>query len=283
MCLRSAAIAVVRWIHSRRCTQSLRLPPERPVRFAAVLRNRELARLNFGIFALQGVLMALFVVVPFELRSAGLPAANHWEVYLPVMLGSVALMVPPMIVAERRGQQKGAFLGAIAVLLIGEIGLVLGHSVSAITASLLLFFAGFNLLEAALPSLMSRTAPPGAKGAAVGVYSSMQFLGSCVGGVAGGFISQRWGAAWVFGFCCAVTLIWLGGVVADACPALRPDRSYPLLHLDPKRADGSSRKLADVPGVREALVLAGEGVAHLKVDSARFDEQSVLELIAGET
>jgi len=277
-----AAMAVVRWIIPAAARNHSSAAQEAGG-FAAVLRNPDLARLNFGIFALQGVLMALFVVVPFELRSAGLPAAKHWEVYLPVMLGSVALMVPPMIVAERRGRQKGAFLGAIAVLLIGEIGLVLGHNVSAITASLLLFFAGFNLLEAALPSLISRTAPPGAKGAAAGVYSSMQFLGSCVGGVAGGFISQRLGAAWVFGFCCAVTLIWLTASWRMRVPRSDRTRSYPVPRLDPKRADGLSRKLADVPGVREALVLAGEGVAHLKVDSARFDEQSVLELIAGET
>jgi hypothetical protein len=104
-----------------------------------------------------------------------------------------------------------------------------------------------------------------------------------VGAVAGGFISQRLGAAWVFGFCCAVTLTWLAVSVRMRVPQSDRTRSYPVPRLDPKRADGLSRKLADVPGVREALVLAGEGVAHLKVDSARFDEQSVLELIAGET
>lgn len=277
-----AAMAVVRWVIPD-VARNHSLVSEDAGTFAAVMRNPELARLNFGIFVLQGVLMALFVVVPFELRSAGLPAAKHWEVYLPVMLGSVALMAPPMVIAERRGRQKAAFLGAIVVLLSGQIGLMLGQSVSAITVSLLLFFAGFNLLEAALPSLISRTAPAGAKGAAAGVYSSVQFLGSCVGGVAGGFISQRLGAVWVFGFCCAVTLIWLALSVRMRVPPSGRTRSYPVPRLDPKRADGLSRKLADVPGVREALVLAGEGVAHLKVDSARFDEQSVLELIAGET
>src|SRR5207342_3203875 len=154
-------------------------------------------------------------------------------------------------------------------LILGQIGLTAGHSVSAIGAALLLFFAGFNLLEAALPSLISRTAPSDAKGAAAGVYSTLQFLGSCAGAVAGGFISQRWGAAWVFAFCCAVTLIWLAVSVGMRVPASGRTRSYPVPRLDAGRADGLSRKLAGVPGVREALVLAGEGVAHLKVDSAR--------------
>jgi MFS family permease len=276
-----AAMAVVRWVvpDGARHTSTI----EDAASFGAVLRNLELARLNFGIFTLQGVLMALFVVVPFELRGTGLPVAKHWEVYLPVMLGSVALMVPPMIIAERRGQQKAAFLGAIVVLLVAQLGLALAHGLVAIAGALLLFFAGFNLLEAQLPSLISRTAPPGAKGAATGIYSSTQFLGASIGAAAGGFVSKHWGAAAVFAACCAVTLMWLAAAGWMRVPQSNPTRSYPVPRLDPKRAAGLSRKLAGVPGVSEALVLAGEGVAHLKVDSKRFDEQSVLALIAGET
>jgi MFS family permease len=208
--------------------------------------------------------MALFVVVPFELRSAGLPAGSHWQVYLPVMLGSFVLMVPPIFLAERRGRQKAVFLGAIGVLLAGQVRLVLvGQSVVGVACSLLLFFAGFNLLEASLPALVSRTAPPAVKGTAIGVYSSVQFLGAFVGASVGGLISKQLGAPWVFGVCaCYYTNVVRGG---DRMQAPRSwDRAYPVPRLDAKRADGLSRKLADVPGVREAMVMAGEGVAYLK-------------------
>ena len=132
-------------------------------------------------------------------------------------------MVPPIFLAERRGRQKAVFLGAIGVLLAGQVGLVLvGQSVVGVACSLLLFFAGFNLLEASLPSLVSRTAPPAAKGTAIGVYSSVQFLGAFVGR------QRRWidltsslGSAWVFGVCAAVTLLVVRGGDRDAGPAQR--------------------------------------------------------------
>jgi MFS family permease len=252
--------------------------------FIGVLRDPELARLNFGIFALHASLMALFVVVPFELRDAGVPAGRHWLVYLPVMAGAFGLMVPPLILAERRGRQKVAFLGAIAVLVAGQLGLsMLGHSGAGIAASLLLFFAGFNLLEASLPSFISRAAPLAVRGTAVGIYGSVQSLGTFIGAAAGGFISQHLGASWVFGSSVALTLLWFAVAVPMRGPQAAATRAYPVPRLDSKRADGLSRKLAAVSGVREAMVLTGEGMAYLKVDNARFDEQSVLELIAGET
>jgi len=131
-------------------------------------------------------------------------------VYLPVMAGSVLLMVPPMIVSERRGQQKLAFLGAIGVLLVAQVLLaLLGPSLTGIALALLVFFAGFNLLEASLPSLISKTSPPAAKGTAAGVYSSMQFLGTFAGAVAGGFVSQHFGGPAVFLLCGLLTLSWL--------------------------------------------------------------------------
>ena len=256
----------------------------RGAKWLQLVRDRELARLNFGIFVLHAVLMALFVVVPFELRDAGLPAAQHWQVYLPVMIGSFILMVPPLILAERRGRHKSAFLFAIGALVLAEMALRLSSaSLLGIAVALLLFFAGFNFLEASLPALISRVAPPAAKGAAVGVYSGFQFFGAFVGGAAGGFISQRWGAPWVFGFCCVLSLAWLVVAATMQAPQRAGTRIYTVPPMDAKRADGLSRRLAGVSGVREAMVLASEGVARLTVDSARFDEQSVLELIAGET
>jgi predicted MFS family arabinose efflux permease len=279
-----AAMAVVRWLIPDPVRAVAPALGDHAPRFASVLRDPELARLNLGIFVLHALLMALFVVVPFELRSAGVSAPDQWQVYLPVMAGAFILMVPPLILAERWGWQKAVFLGSIAVLLTGQLGLMwLSQTGMGIGVSLLLFFLAFNLLEASLPSLVSRTAPPSAKGMAVGVYSSVQSLGAFMGAAVGGLISQRLGSAWIFGFCAAGTLLWLAVASGMRGPQPGSTRSYPVPPLDAKRAAGLSRKLADVPGVREVMLLAGEGMAYLKVDSARFDERSVLELIAGET
>jgi MFS family permease len=279
-----AAMAVVRWLIPDPVRTVAPALTDAAPRFTSVLRDPELLRLNFGIFVLHALLMALFVVVPFELRGAGVPADRQWQVYLPVMAGAFVLMVPPVILAERWGRQKAIFLGSIALLFAGQLGMMwLSRTGIGIAVSLLLFFIGFNLLEASLPSFVSRAAPPDAKGTAVGVYSSVQSLGTFVGAVVGGFISQRLGAASLFGWCAAATVLWLAVAAGMRGPQPGTTRTYSVPRLDNKRAAGLSSKLAAVAGVREVMVLAGEGIAYLKVDSARFDERSVLELIAGET
>jgi len=116
----------------------------------------------------------------------------------------------------------------------------------------------------------------------LGVYSSVQFVGTFIGASVGGFVSQHFGASWVFGFCAAMGLLWLAAAAGMRAPDSSGTRTYNVPQMDALRADGLSRRLADVPGVREAMVLAADGVAYLKVDAARFDEQRVLDLIAGE-
>lgn len=252
---------------------------DRP-RFADVLRDPQLARLNVGIFVLHAVLMALFVVVPFALRGAGLEGNAHWKVYLPVMLGAFVLMAPVMAMSERSGRQKPAFVGAVALLAIAEAILAsMGASVLAISTALLVFFTAFNLLEASLPSLISRTAPAEAKGTAVGVYSSIQFLGTFVGASTGGWLSQHHGAPAVFLFCGALTLVWFGVALGMNVPVLR---TFEVPPMDAGTADGLVRRLQTLPGVREARLAPAEGVARLKVDRANFDEDIVLKLIHGE-
>jgi MFS family permease len=184
-----------------------------------LLCEPELARLNFGIFALHAVLMALFIVVPLSLRSGGLGVDQHWQVYLPVMLGSIALMLPPVLMAERRGHLKTVFAGAIAVLLAGHLAMpwLLG-STAAIVVFLLIFFSAFNVLEAMLPSLTSKLAPAGSKGAAMGVYSSIQFLGTFVGAACGGYLYQRYGAHGIFIFDNVLLAIWLALAIGMTAP-----------------------------------------------------------------
>jgi MFS family permease len=176
-----------------------------------VLRNAEQLRLNLGFFCLHVVLMAVFVVVPGALvRYGNLPLSEHWKVYLPVVVGSFALMAPLLIHAERAGRMKFLFLATIGLLLAVELGLAVCLSNFAFAVAFLLaFFVAFNILEASLPSLVSRFAPADARGTALGVYNTTQAFGLFAGGAAGGWLAQNWGESAVFVFGFAVIALWL--------------------------------------------------------------------------
>lgn len=178
--------------------------------FSIVLFDARLARMNFGVFALQLTQTALWVVVPPALVAAGLTASAHWKVYLPAVLLSFAVMIPAIIAAERKGMMRPVFAGAVALLVLVQAGLALtGGGLWAIAMWLLLFFVSFNILEALLPSLISRLAPPAAKGAALGIYNTTQSLGLFCGGVLGGWLVKHHDAAAVHLLCAALAIIWL--------------------------------------------------------------------------
>lgn len=174
-----------------------------------VLVNPELARLNFGIFSLHLVQMAMFVVLPAALIEAGLPLAAHWKVYLPVVLVSFALMMPPILYADRRNRPQVVMGGAVALMLAVQAGLVFAQGIAALVVLLLFFFAAFNVLEAMLPSLVSRIAPERARGSAIGIYNTTQTLGLFAGGLAGGWMAKHFGAASVYTLGAVLMLVWL--------------------------------------------------------------------------
>ena len=174
--------------------------------------DRELLRLHAGIFVLHFVLYAMFLVVPAMIVGAGLDLAGHWKLYLPVVLASFLLMVPPILYADRRNQPKQVIVGCVALLaavLAAFAAAGAGAGIALLAGLLLGFFAAFNALEALLPSLVSRVAPAHARGAAIGVYNTAQTLGLFFGGLGGGWIGGRFGASAVFGTCAALTLAWL--------------------------------------------------------------------------
>lgn len=178
--------------------------------FWQVLKDPQLARLNWGIFALHAVLMALFIVVPFSLRDAGLAVSEHWQVYLPVMLGSFVLMLPPIMQAGNAVLLRRWFIIAVAVLLTAHLALPwLSANLWLLSLFLLAFFVPFNVLEAILPTLTTRLAPAHAKGTAVGLYSSIQFFGTFLGAVAGGMLYKYWGPTGVIVFDVVLLVIWL--------------------------------------------------------------------------
>jgi predicted MFS family arabinose efflux permease len=196
-----------------------------------VLRDGELLRLNYGVFALHAAQMAMFVVVPSALvQYAGLPVADHWKIYLPVMLASMALMLPPVFIGEKRGRMKQAFLGAIALMLAVQAGFWIFMSNptlhwAMLVVLLLAFFVAFNILEASQPSLVSRIAPPSAKGAALGVYNTLQSLGLFCGGAAGGWLQQHAGPAAAFAMSAGLIFVWL--IIASGMKNLPRRSSIP--------------------------------------------------------
>lgn len=238
------------------------------------LNHRELLRLDWGIFCLHFILMASFVAVPGMLEGFGFDRGAQWQVYLPVMLLAFVVMLPFIILAEKRRQVKPVFLGAVAMLLVAQLGLAEWHT-HLYPALLLLFvfFIAFNLLEATLPSLVSKWAPVGSKGTAMGIYSTSQFLGAFAGGAAGGLLLQYWQAPGVFAACGVLALAWW--LVSWF---MRPPRYLSSMKLSVHGGAGLVTSVATVPGVAEALWADDEGLLYLKVDEAELDREQLRSL-----
>ena len=253
-----------------------------PALLGSTLRNPELLRLDFGIFALHAMLTASFLVVPELLHGAlGVDSRDQWLLYLPVLVVSVAVMVPAIIVAERHRRMKTVLVGAIAALAVSQVMLAVdGHDVYVLIAGITLFFAGFNVMEASLPSLVTKTAPSGSTGTATGVYSSSQFLGIFVGGVAGGGVNQGYGAVGVFLLAAALALLWLLIAATMRRPSHLTTRVVRVGDRSAADAERLSARFRQMPGVAEALVVPEEGLAYLKVDSKIFDRAAAESLAA---
>lgn len=244
-----------------------------PALIWAVLRDRELLRLDFGIFALHAMLTASFLVVPGLLGATlNVPVRDQWFVYLPVLLVSVAVMLPAIVVAEKYRRMKGVFVGAVAALAVSQLMLYFGAgNLFVLLAALVVFFSAFNVMEASLPSLITKAAPAEAKGTAMGLYSSAQFLGIFVGGIIGGFAHQHGGNGGVFILTTALALGWLLAAASMAQPSYLTTRLLPIVGDRNGDPETLAARLRQLPGVAEAVVIADENLAYLKVDSRAFD------------
>lgn len=248
-----------------------------PALMKDVLADRQLLRLNFGIFVLHLILTASFVTVPLTLRDhAGLAADQHWMVYLGVMLTALVFMVPFIIYAEKRRRLKPVFVGAVAVVAFAQVALAMGYSsVTSTVLALLVFFTAFNFLEASLPSLIAKTAPPDKKGTAMGIYSSSQFLGAFCGGAAGGWLHGNMGVTGVFIFCAAMAGIWFIVALTMGNPRYLSSQLVNVGQVSAADGKRLAAELLAVRGVAEAVVVADEGVAYLKVDSHVVDREAL--------
>ena len=177
--------------------------------FRLVLRNSRLLKLNAGIMSLHILLMASFVALPLAMESAGFLRQQQWVVYLTTMLVSFVAVIPFVIYAEKKRQMKRVFVACVVMIFLAEIVLWLaGQHLWVIFAGIQLFFIAFNVMEAILPSLVSKEAPAGYKGTAMGIYSTSQFIGVAIGGSLGGWLLQLDGAALVFLGSAMVAAIW---------------------------------------------------------------------------
>ncbi len=251
-----------------------------PGMLKGVLRDGELLRLDYGIFALHAMLTASFLAVPALLHGVlKLASRDQWMVYLPVMLVSVAVMVPAIIIAEKHRKMKKVFVGAVAALVVSQAMLWFGGANAVVLiAAMVVFFAGFNIMEASLPSLVTKCAPPDAKGTASGVYSSSQFLGIFVGGLLGGLAHQYYGNAAVFAVSFGIAALWL--IIAATMAEPRYLTTKLVRIGDAADADVLAEKLRALPGVAEAIVSVEDGLAYLKIDSKIFD-LSAAQAVAG--
>ncbi len=249
-----------------------------PTLFKTVLKDTQLLRLDIGILILHLVLMATFVAFPLVLKDqAGLASADHWKLYLPVFLLSVAIMVPFIIIAETRRRMKSIFVGAIAVLAVAEINLYFsGDSVWYLAFTMVLFFSAFNLLEASLPSLVSKIAPADRKGTAMGMYSSSQFIGAFLGGVLGGLSYEAGGAQGVFLMCSFALLVWLLLAFSMKNPRYVSTYLLKIGKIEQSKVNQMVSKLVSVQGVAEAMIEPEEGIAYLKVEMHALDKETLL-------
>ena len=247
-----------------------------PSRFHEVLGDSQLLRLDMGIFTLHMILTASFVVLPLVLRDSGFAPVSHWKLYLPVMVLAMVAMVPFIIIAEKKRRMKQILVGAIALLVVAELLLIPLHGSLMATALLMwLFFTAFNLLEASLPSLVAKTAPGQNKGTAMGVYSSSQFIGAFIGGLAGGWLYGQAGAGAVFAFCAVVLSVWLVAAITMREPRYLATTLINVGQVGGIKARQLELDIAKVNGVKEVSINLEEGVAYLKVESEVLDEDEL--------
>jgi predicted MFS family arabinose efflux permease len=251
-----------------------------PARFKDVLRNPELLRLNWGIFSLHASQMAMFNVVPFALIHDGLKAPDHWEVYLPVVIISFVFMVPVIIFGEKRGKLKQTLVGSVLLMVLAQLTLAATMNlIWGVALALLLFFIAFNVLEASLPSLISKIAPPEAKGTAMGVYNTSQAIGLFTGAAVGGLLVQHVGYYAVFVFCAVLMLIWAGLAMSMTPPPRVKTQMFHIGSMTAADAQKLAGQLAIFTGVEAVTVLHEEGTVMLKVSQTGWDEEGITHLL----
>ena len=252
-----------------------------PKLFKQVLCNQHLQRLNVGIFFQHFILTSTFFTIPILLQQQielG-TLVKQWHFYLPLMVFSFFTMMPFLTFAEKKQQIKPVFLGSVLITCLCQLALALTFQHwFAICGFMFFYFVGFNILEASLPSLISRQAGAESKGTAMGVYSSCQFLGIFAGGSIAGIVYQFLGSQGIFIVNALLALLWTG-----IAYYIKPN-SYQLtltLAYNPLRQDVAQLKhqLLALPGVKEVIIASQEKTIYLRIEKSTYQEGSAETLI----
>ncbi len=244
-----------------------------------IAADRELLKLDFGVFVLHLVLSATFVVFPLMLKNQlSIDVALHWKTYLPVFALSVVFLVPMVIIAEKFRKSRALFLFAVGLLVLAELGLALSGSYPAVFIMLVLFFTAFNFLEAVLPSTVARIAPADMKGTAMGLFSSTQFFGAFCGGLFGGWLlASETYASTYFGLAILLCAWFLVALTMKA-PKLLSSKIISLEDLGNEDLAQFLERAASIEGVCEVSVYEADRVAYLKVEKG-FDQVALDALV----
>lgn len=243
---------------------------------SSLLKNTALLRLNLGIFSMHAILTASFMALPNVLNSLNVTAHQQTFLYLSVLILAFVAMLPLLIFSEKKRRLKQVFLSAIVLISAVEIILFFLHSHFWIVAlSLFLFFGAFSLLEATLPSLVSKIAPLQRKGTAMGLYSSSQFFGIFIGGVVGGLVLSHFGIQALFLFCTLLSLIWL------SCAYSMPEPPYlsTIIISDCNFSPNLSNILQHQAGIAEVAYVANAQLLYVKIDKKIITEDELRNLI----
>lgn len=239
----------------------------------SLVRDPGLLRLDIGICVLHMIITASFVCIPLSLLDIGIAAQDHWPAYLLAIGLSLLVMLPLVGFGERKFGARLLLLAGIAGLAAAQIALAsIAGSYWGMIVALALFFGFLSVLEALLPSLVSRLAPAAGRGSAMGVYSTSQFFGAFLGGILGGWLLGETGTSAVYWLLALACLCWLP--VASGVRADHRSSAYhlPLKAIDEADIAGLTERLRAAPGVMDVVVGDAEKIAYLKIDKASFDE-----------
>jgi MFS family permease len=251
-----------------------------PEQLSKLIRHPQLSRLNWGVFILHMALTACFVTLPKQFVASGLALEDHWQLYLPTLLGAFFLMVPFMIFAIKKQKEKQMFSAAVMLLMLALLFLwYLPLGFWNLVVFVVMFFTAFNYLEATMPSILSRLAPAGVKGSVMGIYSSSQFFGAFTGGVLGGLIASRYGEQAIFLVMSIVSSLWLFAALTMKPLKKSKSFSFAMNLTSEQQADSVAEQLINMSGVLEATIVLDEAVAYLKVDDKIADISAIKALL----
>ena len=251
-----------------------------PALLGNLAKDPQLLRLNLGIFILHMTLTAMFIALPLQLQNMQLSPENHWHLYLPALLISFLLIIPMLIVAAKKEKNRQFYLFAILLMALSLLAMaVTEQSLMMMFFCILLYFTAFNFLEASLPAFISMLAPAGAKGSAMGIYSTYQFLGAFFGGILGGLSYKLLGNSGLFLFLASLMLIWFFISWGMHNPSKIRTHTLTATIKDEHHATRLTEQLIKLEGVLEVVIIIEEQTVYIKVNNKIFALQTAKQIL----